>query len=582
MFDFFPKTTVREVLRKFLIYFPVGLLAVLVVFSMIARLEYQKVALLVANQDRIHLRQVQFVIGHDLEMLASDLMNLAGSGSLLDYLESPSEPRRNTLNNHLRLFAEDDKKYDQVRFLDGNVLVAEKATEKNPQNTQDMYSVPATMSLDKGDILVSLLDFNSDRAEIEINPRMCVATPVLDGSGQKRGMILITYRARHLLAGLSRVFPERDENRSAVAGIDGSWLKTDRSAQKLTLASERPELSYIWVLRQYAHLFWVFPLGLVALAAGTFHISVIRAKKERSDRAVNLLSTAIEQSPSAAVITDVDGRIQYANPKFLAMSGYERAEILGENPRVFQSGETPPQVYKDLWQTILGGEVWSGEFLNRRKDNSHYVVSAKISPILQKPGVISGFLAIQEDITETRRLQRQLEHLATTDGLTGSYNRSHFLNLFGQELRRADRYSQPFCLLVFDLDHFKSVNDNYGHQAGDQVLAAFAGIISSALRDSDLFGRLGGEEFGVVLVQTDHDGASLLAERLRIAIEKMRVTCGGTAIQVTVSIGGTQWQSSDRQIEPVLNRADNALYEAKRHGRNRVCFSFATDSTVRN
>lgn len=565
-----------------MIYFPVGLLAVLVVFSMIARLEYQKVALLVANQDRIHLRQVQFVIGHDLEMLASDLMNLAGSGSLLDYLESPSEPRRNTLNNHLRLFAEDDKKYDQVRFLDGNVLVAEKATEKNPQNTQNMYSVPATMSLDKGDILVSLLDFNSDRAEIENNPRMCVATPVFDGSGQKRGMILITYRARHLLAGLSRVFPERDENRSAVAGIDGSWLKTDRSAQKLTLASERPELSYIWVLRQYAHLFWVFPLGLVALAAGTFHISVIRAKKERSDRAVNLLSTAIEQSPSAAVITDVDGRIQYANPKFLAMSGYERAEILGENPRVFQSGETPPQVYKDLWQTILGGEVWSGEFLNRRKDNSHYVVSAKISPILQKPGVISGFLAIQEDITETRRLQRQLEHLATTDGLTGSYNRSHFLNLFGQELRRADRYSQPFCLLVFDLDHFKSVNDNYGHQAGDQVLAAFAGIISSALRDSDLFGRLGGEEFGVVLVQTDHDGASLLAERLRIAIEKMRVTCGGTAIQVTVSIGGTQWQSSDRQIEPVLNRADNALYEAKRNGRNRVCFSFATDSTVRN
>lgn len=419
MLDFFPKTTVRDVLRKFLIYFPVGLFVVLVVFCMIVRLEYQRVALQMANQERSNLQQVQLV-------------------------------------------------------------------------------------------------------------------------------------------------------------------KTDQSARELTPASERSELSYIWILQQYAHLFWVFPLGLVVLAAGALHISITMANKERSERAVKLLSTAIEQSPSAAVITDVDGRIQYANPKFLAMSGYGREEIVGENPRIFKSGETLPQVYQDLWQTILAGELWVGEFLNRRKDNTHYIVSAKISPILQKPGLISGFLAIQEDITETRRLQRQLEHMATTDGLTGSYNRSHFLNLFGQELRRAERYSQPFCLLVFDLDHFKSVNDNYGHQAGDQVLAAFAGIISSALRDSDLFGRLGGEEFGVVLVQTDHDGGSLLAERLRIAIEKMRVTCGGTAIQVTVSIGGTQWESRDRQIEPVLNRADNALYEAKRNGRNRVCFSFATDSKVRN
>jgi len=130
--------------------------------------------------------------------------------------------------------------------------------------------------------------------------------------------------------------------------------------------------------------------------------------------------------------------------------------------------------------------------------------------------------------------------------------------------------------LVFDLDHFKAINDNYGHQTGDRVLEEFSRVVSSTLRDTDIFGRLGGEEFGVVLLQTDREGAKLLAERLRIAVEKMRVVSEGSLIEVTVSIGGTQWERHDRKIEVIMNRADNALYEAKRRGRNQVCFRFAT------
>ena len=329
-------------------------------------------------------------------------------------------------------------------------------------------------------------------------------------------------------------------------------------------------------LENNPHAFWLIPLGIAALAAGSLHLAINRANKERSDRAVALLSTAIDQSPAAAIITDRDGLIQYANPKFLAMSGYAREEIVGQNPRVFKSGETPEEVYRDLWQTIRAGRVWTGEFLNKRKDRTPYIVAAKISPILQKSGAIGGYLAIQEDITETRRLQQQLERMATIDGLTGTYNRSQFLHLFNQELRREERYGLPLCLLVFDLDHFKAINDNYGHQTGDRVLEEFSRVVSSTLRDTDIFGRLGGEEFGVVLLQTDREGAKLLAERLRIAVEKMRVVSEGSIIEVTVSIGGTQWERHDRKIEVIMNRADNALYEAKRKGRNQVCFRFAT------
>ena len=335
-----------------------------------------------------------------------------------------------------------------------------------------------------------------------------------------------------------------------------------------------PERAFLDILRHETNP-WFISFGLAALAAGSLHLAVNRANKERSDRAVALLSTAIEQSPAAAVITDKNGLIRYANPKFLAMSGYRREEIAGQNPRIFKSGETPEEVYRDLWQTIQAGRVWAGEFRNRKKDGLPYIVSAKISPILLKSGAITGYLAIQEDITETRRLQQQLERLATIDGLTGTYNRCHFLHLFSQELRREERYGMPLCLLIFDLDHFKAINDTYGHQTGDRVLEECARVVDSTLRETDIFGRLGGEEFGVVLLQTDLDGARLLAERLRAAIEKMRIACEGVNIRVTVSIGGTQWDRNDRKVEVIMNRADNALYEAKRRGRNQVCFKVA-------
>lgn len=369
--------------------------------------------------------------------------------------------------------------------------------------------------------------------------------------------------------GLARLADEEHE------GPESGRTQRDGYGWQLPAITPAAEFLPARLFREDPRRFWLIPLTLAGLAAASLQLAISRANKERNDRAVGLLSTAIEQSPAAAIITDQDGLIQYANAKFLAMSGYSREEIVGQNPRVFKSGETPEEVYRDLWQTISAGQVWSGEFVNRRKDAAPYVVAAKISPIWRKAGAISGYLAIQEDVTETRRLQRQLELMATVDGLTGTYNRAHFLDLFNQELRREERYGLPLCLLVFDLDHFKAINDNYGHQAGDRVLVEFSRVVSSTLRDTDIFGRLGGEEFGVVLLQTDREGAKLLAERLRTAVEKMRIASEGSEIEVTVSIGGTEWARNDRKVEVIMNRADNALYQAKRSGRNQVCFSFA-------
>ena len=162
--------------------------------------------------------------------------------------------------------------------------------------------------------------------------------------------------------------------------------------------------------------------------------------------------------------------------------------------------------------------------------------------------------------------------MATIDGLTGAFNRSHFMNLFTQEVKRTRRYDQELSVLAFDLDFFKKVNDTYGHHGGDLVLQAFTEVVQKELRESDFLGRLGGEEFCVVLVQTGKDGALLLAERLRFVTEAMRVPCDDEIIGVTVSIGVTEWSEGDLETEDILKRADRALYAAKEAGRNQVKF----------
>lgn len=381
------------------------------------------------------------------------------------------------------------------------------------------------------------------------------------------------------LFAFTTITPEKVIGRVAVAGEEAAGHERPSTSHAWHFIALVPasELSFLHFLRDYRHLLWVVPLVFLALAAQALHLAIIKANRDKRERSLDLLATAIDQSPTAVVITDIDGRIRSVNSNFQGMSGYHRSELVGRNPRIFRSDHTSGETYRQLWRTIRSGNVWVGDLENRRKDGTPYYVSTKISPIFEKSGKITGFLALQEDVTETRRLQKELERLAATDGLTGAYNRNHFLTLFQLEFRRAERYDQPLSVLVMDIDHFKAINDTYGHHAGDRVLAMFAEVASSILRDEDFLGRLGGEEFGIVLIQTPSDGAALLAERLRGVVETMAVECDGQTIRMTVSTGGTAMVRDDREIETLLKRADQALYAAKREGRNLVRFKSAED-----
>jgi diguanylate cyclase (GGDEF)-like protein len=176
----------------------------------------------------------------------------------------------------------------------------------------------------------------------------------------------------------------------------------------------------------------------------------------------------------------------------------------------------------------------------------------------------------QREVTATLdALNHELSRHARTDALTGCANRRYFLELLDLERQRAWRYGTAFCILALDLDHFKDVNDRYGHLGGDNALCSFTQVIGAMLRPTDILGRMGGEEFQILLPESVAESAETLAERIRVAVERTVVLSGGDSFSVTVSIGVAQWRRED-SIESLLSRADNALYAAKDAGRNRV------------
>lgn len=173
--------------------------------------------------------------------------------------------------------------------------------------------------------------------------------------------------------------------------------------------------------------------------------------------------------------------------------------------------------------------------------------------------------------TRLNEANRRLEALSQVDGLTGLYNRRHWQQCLDGEFARAQRYGAGFCLLMFDLDHFKQINDRYGHPGGDAVLKAVAQRLGAALRGPDIPGRVGGEEFAVLLPSTGLAGALVVAERIRETMKCAPVVFGDQHISFTTSLGLAQFHTDDKSASELVARADEALYRAKRDGRDRVC-----------
>lgn len=301
---------------------------------------------------------------------------------------------------------------------------------------------------------------------------------------------------------------------------------------------------------------------------GWTDITQRKAAEERS----SLLAVALESAGNGIVITDIDGYLQWANPAFSRLTGYSLHEAIGRRPGdLVRSGLQSAEFYQEMWQTILGGHEWRGEVVNRKKSGEFYTELLTITPVLDDRGQIRHFVGIKEDITERKRMQDELLAQATTDTLTGLANRRHFFSRLEDELSRLRRLDgQPVSLLMLDLDFFKQVNDTLGHAAGDAVLRHLADLMRHDLRDTDLAGRLGGEEFAVILPGANLEQAVARAERFRQMVQQSPAYHEGQSIAFTASFGVTSLLEQDISPDQVLQRADAALYLAKAEGRNRV------------
>jgi len=293
-------------------------------------------------------------------------------------------------------------------------------------------------------------------------------------------------------------------------------------------------------------------------------IDMREIKKSREE--IDKLSKAIEQIDDTVAITDKYGTITYVNHAFCRHTGYSKEEALGKTSKILKSGKHDEKFYHELWTTILAGNIFRGTLINRRKNGELYYENKTITPLKDEKENVVGFVTTGKDVTEEIKIHREIERIATIDQLTGVYNRHKFEKLFLLEAERARRFSHPLSLILIDIDHFKAVNDTFGHDVGDKVLKHVAEIVSENIRKIDILARWGGEEFLVLSPNTDLHNIQILAEKLRLAVER---TGFPEVRQMTISIGVSTCETNDT-LPTLFKRADQGLYHAKEHGRNRV------------
>jgi diguanylate cyclase (GGDEF)-like protein/PAS domain S-box-containing protein len=287
-------------------------------------------------------------------------------------------------------------------------------------------------------------------------------------------------------------------------------------------------------------------------------------ERKRQEEELKLLASVF-QTGQATLITDADMRIERVNQAFTDITGFSEEEVIGLTPKLFKSGRHDKAFYARLWQAVLETGHWQGEIWNRNKYGDIYPLWQSITAVYDTNGKVRHFIAVFHNIAERKRMESELEHQATRDHLTGTYNRRAFDAAMRKAIRQAERSDNTFSLLLFDIDHFKAVNDQHGHDTGDIILKRLAALVGQTLRSTDLLARWGGEEFAILLQDTSAQGGTVFAERLRQQVAETRLN----GLALTISMGIAEYRRSDSP-EALLARADSALYRAKRAGRNRV------------
>ena len=288
-----------------------------------------------------------------------------------------------------------------------------------------------------------------------------------------------------------------------------------------------------------------------------------------------LTAQMYDPSREAMVITDPENRIVSVNSSFTRLTGYAPEEVIGQNPRILQSGKHDKEFYRQMWDSILTLGHWRGDIWDRRKDGTFYPKFLAITAVRNGSGDIVNYSAIFYDVTERKALEEELDHLAHYDMLTGLPNRMLLQDRLEQAIAAAERQRQHFALLFIDLDGFKPVNDRYGHGAGDRLLMEVGRRLLEVVRAMDTAARLGGDEFVVILTDVKNtENARRVADKIleSLCLPYELGEWADAPIVISASIGVSIYPNDELVANELLRTADQAMYRAKREGKRRIEF----------
>lgn len=305
-------------------------------------------------------------------------------------------------------------------------------------------------------------------------------------------------------------------------------------------------------------------------------LSYTRKIEERMKLSANMF----ENTAESIIITDATGTIIDVNPSFCSTTGFTREDVIGKNPRIWKSDRHDDDFFQDFWNSLNTAGHWQGELWNRRKDGTVFPEWQTISRLTDSDGRVTHFVAIATDISQIKRSQEQLDHIAHHDTLTNLPNRLLCNERLSQAIKHADRHQTQLAVMFLDLDNFKHINDSFGHPVGDQLLQRVAETLERTVRADDTVARVGGDEFVLILEDIGKpDNAGIAAEKILDTFSEP-LHLEQQDIGITSSLGISLYPQDGKSVTELLRNADAAMYRAKEQGRN--TYQFYTEDLTQN
>jgi diguanylate cyclase (GGDEF)-like protein/PAS domain S-box-containing protein len=357
-----------------------------------------------------------------------------------------------------------------------------------------------------------------------------------------------------------------DDAKNAYAMVESCW-KDAAAEYRVEFRMKHKNGTWRWVLAQ----------GSVHRdAQGTprwmvgCHVDI--TERKHAEEQLHLSAKVFESIADGVMVTDARRKLVSVNNSFTKLTGYTAGEALGQTPGFLRSGRHDAAFYEAMWRQIDEAGHWHGEIWNRRKDGAIYPELLSITALRNGGGEISNYVGVFNDISNLKRYEERLQHLAHHDALTGLPNRVLYQDRFREAIGRARRHETGIGVLFVDLDRFKAINDSLGHAVGDLLLQGVAERLIAIIRDTDTVARLGGDEFAILIEDLRDTGdAAVVSQKLLDSLGRP-FQLAGHELYISASIGITCYPQDGTDTETLLKNADTAMYRAKSEGRNAYQF----------